>query len=368
MRRLIVFLLLLPLPLVSQVKILMPVVVKDASGKAVTDLQQSDFQVSGPKNVSVDKVWLVQPQTVSENDPRVPVVVLYDAANIPTRIPGGNPKEAPTNIAEWEAAALRSFLEQIADHRLPVTLLVNTKDGLRLVYDSRTPPEVLAEALAMTARSKTPAADAKLTASSPSVDEQIKNLKLLSSATWVSRSAMTASEDQLNSLSTLARLSGAIPERKALLWIATSAPVPATKLGEYWTQPDLFHRPLLPLYEALIEELNAARVTVYPLLWSWSGGPVYDSYSQESFRQIAESTGGLALNLREQESIHGAVEAVLRDFGPYYMLAVEVPTPKDLDWIPVKIKVKRPGFTVRAAPGFLGLKPQKEAKAQPAHP
>ncbi|MFZ0315195.1 MAG: hypothetical protein WAL85_21020 [Candidatus Korobacteraceae bacterium] len=49
MRRLLLLLLLLPLPLISQVKILMPVVVKDAAGKPVTDLKLSDFQVSGPK-------------------------------------------------------------------------------------------------------------------------------------------------------------------------------------------------------------------------------------------------------------------------------------------------------------------------------
>jgi hypothetical protein len=130
---------------------------------------------------------------------------------------------------------------------------------------------------------------------------------------------------------------------------------------------------LLPLYEATIEDLNAARFSVYPLLWYWGddpgSAPVYHSGERESLRQIAESTGGLAFDLWEPGSILGAVEAAVRDFGPYYMLAVEVPTPKKLDWIPVKIKVNRPGLTVRAAPGFLGLKPIKATNAPPApHP
>ena len=45
----------------SQVKILMPVVVKDAAGKSSTDLKISDFSVSGPKDVSIDRMWLVPP-------------------------------------------------------------------------------------------------------------------------------------------------------------------------------------------------------------------------------------------------------------------------------------------------------------------
>lgn len=360
MRRLLLFLFLLPLPLVSQVKILMPVVVKDAAGKPVTDLKISNFQVSGPKNVSIDQMWLVPPQTVSEQDARTPLIVLYDAANIPTQVPGRS-GGVPTSVAEQQAVALRSFLEQVAGKSLPITLLVNTKDGLRLIYDSRTAPEVLTEALAITARSKTPAADAKLTSSSAGVDEQVKNLKLLASATWVPRSATTAAEDQMNSLIALARVSSAIPQRKALMWITTFPPVPATKSGEYWAnQMDpSYRRPLLPLYEAMIEELNAARFSLYPLLWYWSDGPVYDGLLREGFSQIAESTGGLAFNLSDRSSLFGEAEAAMRDFGSYYMLAVEVPAPKQLDWIPVKIKVNRPGLTVRAALGFLGLKPQK---------
>jgi hypothetical protein len=54
-----------------------------------------------------------------------------------------------------------------------------------------------------------------------------------------------------------------------------------------------------------------------------------------------------------------AVRLTQADFGPYYIVAVVAPPPTKLDWIPVKIKVNRPGLKVRAAPGFLGLKPVK---------
>ncbi len=140
MRRFLIFLLLLPLPLVSQVKILMPVVVKDAGGKPVTDLKQSDFQVSGPKNVTVDRMWLVPPQTVSEQDSRTPVTVLYDAVNVAS--------SNPNLTTSW----LRSFLSDVAMRQLPVTFYINTADGLRLIYDPSTAPEILSQALETVSR------------------------------------------------------------------------------------------------------------------------------------------------------------------------------------------------------------------------
>ncbi len=168
-----------------------------------------------------------------------------------------------------------------------------------------------------------------------------------------------------------------LPGRKALVWVVTTSPVSATQDPRYWrpvipgvaiyegqprgpasisetTQPD---KPLLPMYEAMVEELNAAHVSVYPILHHLANpvsvGYVWDSW--KGVQQLAESTGGLAF----QTSILSGVQPTIEDFGPYYMLAVEVPTPKELDWIPVKITINRPGVTVRAAPGFLGLKPVK---------
>lgn len=51
---------------------------------------------------------------------------------------------------------------------------------------------------------------------------------------------------------------------------------------------------------------------------------------------------------------------MLADFGPYYVLALQASSPKETEWIPMKITVSRPGLTVRAAPGFEGIKPGKK--------
>jgi hypothetical protein len=160
MRTWLLLLFLLPSYLVSQVKILMPVVVKDSAGKSVTDLKAADFQVTGPKNISIVDLSVISPQTVSSTDPKASVVMIYDAVNI------------PTNTFDRNVGDLREFLADVASHRLPVTLLVNTNAGLRLVYNARTSPEVLSAALAATADKKTKQPEA----ADPKVEEQARNL------------------------------------------------------------------------------------------------------------------------------------------------------------------------------------------------
>lgn len=156
------------------------------------------------------------------------------------------------------------------------------------------------------------------------------------------------------------------PGAKALIWFASYAPVKVALDTNLWDQSNMIARPLLPPYEGMVEELNAANVSVYPV-YTGRANPVNNGYASDNFvglQQIAQFTGGLA---SRYTSITEAVNSTLSDIDPHYMLAISVPTPKDLDWIPVKIKVNRPGVKVRASPGFFGLKPEKASKAQTAH-
>ncbi len=350
MRTLLLSVLLLPSLLFAQVKILMPVVVKDAAGKAVTDLKDSDFKV-GNKNIRVASVSLIDPQALSNDDARSSVVMIYDAANM------------PTTTFDLNVSDLRDFLSEIAHRRLAVTLLVNTESGIRLIYSARTSPEVLSAALSATSDNKSKEKQVAPPVTDPKVEQQIKNLQLLNTAGLVRRSRRDAEVDQMNSQMAFAHLSQQLRGRKALIWVTLASPVSATEIPSYWsgtttTQVDL---PLLPMYEATVEELNAAHVSVYPFLFTQANPENYGALWNQwiALKQLAESTGGLALRLGQQTSLLAAVDTTFSDFGPYYMLVVEVPPAKSLDWIPVKITVDRPGLTVRAAPGYLGLKPLK---------
>jgi hypothetical protein len=202
MRRLLIFLSLLPLPLVSQVKILMPVVVKDAAGKPVADLKQSDFQVSGPKNISVENMWLVPPQTVSKQDTNLPITVLYDAA------------DAAYGDLYFTTKWIRYFLGEIAQHRAPVTFYIYTADGLKLIYDPATAPQVLTAALALVETRQG-------TSNDPQIEEQAKKIELLSTSARVRTFRFDYVSNQMKSLIAVARLLPASDERKAVIWITT---------------------------------------------------------------------------------------------------------------------------------------------------
>jgi VWFA-related protein len=319
MRRLLIFLLLLPLPLVSQVKILMPVVVRDASGKPVTDLKQSDFQVSGPKNISVERMWLVPPQTVSAQNTSVPVTVLYDAA------------DAAYGDLYFTTKWIRYFLGEIAQHRAPVTFYIYTADGLKLIYDPATAPQVLTAALALVETRQG-------TSNDPQIEEQAKKIELLSTSAQVRTFRFDYVSNQMRSLIALARLLPASEKRKAVIWITTEV--------AYWDKSLQ-----MQIQEMTCEQFNADHISLYL--------PIADPVG--ALARLARSTGGRALTNSGSNTgpLWDVLQATLADFGPYYMLAVAVPTPKETDWIPVKIKVDRLGLTVRAAPGFYGLKPQK---------
>jgi hypothetical protein len=338
LRRVLLLLLLLPLPALSQIKILMPVVVKDASGKAVTDLKPSDFRVSGPKKVNVEKMWLIEPGSTAG---KPAVFLLYDPINTPWFQGGPH-------------ITLGGILHEIAIKKLPVNVYANIGGRLRPVYDVGTPPEVLAEALDELGRPPSEVSDAEL----------IGQLSKYTSSIPVGRPSIgDAQVDRIRMVANFAELAQQWPGGKALILPTSIAPVKISPNTNLWSQENLPAVPRLPLYEGMVEELNAANVSVYPV-YIGIANPTTHGFASDEFvelQQMAESTGGSAFR---HMSIVEAVDATLSDFGAHYMLAVSVPSPKDLDWIPVKIKVNRPDVKVQAAPGFYGLKPEKT----PSHP
>ncbi len=344
MRTLLLLVLLLPSLLFAQVKILMPVVVKDATGKPVSDLKESDFKVSGPKNIRVDQMWFVPAEPLSIGSEEVSVVMLFDLANARGDIPS------------------QDLLERIAETRSPVTILVNTTNGLQTIYDPTTSPATLSAALKALK-------DPNTTNAGPEAESLAARLRVLSKSDRNSTFRYDAGLNQLNSLVEVAHRLQATPGRKALLWSTGAAYFSSTAYGPLGIIPPNCESGKAvdcaaeyPRGEIIAEALNAARVSLYP---APSPQPsFYASSAVAPFVTLAELTGGLTFNLAREEfkntinvsSRWDALQKILSDFGSYYMLSVEVPTPTDTKWIPTQINVSRPGLTVRAAPGFLGLK------------
>ncbi len=315
----------------SQVKILMPVVVKDAAGKPSTDLKVSDFSVSGPKDVSIDRMWLVPPQTVSDEDPRTSVFLVYDAVNT----------DPPSDL---RTKRIRSFLSMVAKDRAPVTFFINTANGLQLIYEATTPPEVLSSALTLTENRHAKSAD-------PEVEQQAKKLRLLS--TPIRADDIERLRSGAEGLIEVAHRLRGSDKRKAVIWLTNE---PYLEGHEN-------------LYEITVETLNAAHISVYPNLLELGGSAAGNAKPEAIHNQqrLADCTGGMGLGLTK-DSMWDALQATLADFGSYYILGVALPVPKETDWKPIGITVNRPGLTVRAAPGFVGLKPLRTMQVQAPQP
>jgi hypothetical protein len=347
MRTLLLFVLLLPTSLFAQVKILMPVVVKDTAGNGVTDLKESDFKVSGPKNVRLDRMWLVPAEPISNGNEGTSVVMLFDLANARGDVPS------------------QDLLERIAEKRMSVTILVNTTNGLQRIYDPATPPEVLSAALRIL---KDPSASN----ASPEIESLVEQLRALTKLDRNDTFRYDAGLNQMNTLVELARRLQLSEGRKALLWSTGAAYFSSSSYGPLGIIPPNCESGKAvdcaaeyPRSEIIAEALNAAHVTLYPAPGPQPG--FYASSAIAPFVTLAQLTGGLTFyavgegykDTIKVSSLWDALQKVLADFGSYYMLAVEAPASKETNWIPVKITVNRPGLTVRAAPGFLGLKPAK---------
>jgi hypothetical protein len=314
------------------VKILMPVVVKNADGQAVTDLKASDFQVSGFKGTQLEKMWLVPPETVSAQDTHTPVYVLYDAANSDNAYP------------EVKLKWLRGFLGNAARNRTPVTFFVNTGEAVELVYSPATTPEILSAALQLTE-------NAGATSPDKEVQEQANRLKLLAT-NRIRNIRYDQGNDQAKSLADLSHLLPQTEGRKVVLWLASPVYLPRREemFGETSRNQTWDSR---PMYEVAVEQLNAVHASVYT--------DVFTALPDAQVHAlVSENTGGLCFS-----GDPNPVQTILADFGPYYLLGVQAPTPYQNGWVPIKIKVNRTGVTVRAATGFFGLKP---GKIQSTHP
>jgi VWFA-related protein len=353
-------------------KILVPVVA-DQGGKPVLDLQATNFSVEGAKGIQLSSVQMVPAEAMNDPQHTFPVFILYDAYYF----------TAP--VQAMVGADLLQFLTDLSQHYSPVTLVVNTPMGLKLVYDFGTDPRILGDALA--------ALDTGAKVSDPKVKDQLEKLKLLK----IFVPAPAAVEDltivQFGGLEHMAQVLGRSPNRKALVWMTWNYRLGTGDRTVNWTGstlsqdksltmnsgtraevyannlPDSRYQNLPPLYEKAIAAVNGAHVSVFPLQQydrrdtSLTINSPSDQVTTEGLRQVAACTGGTSIKDFKQTSVAQAVAQVRAGFGPYYILTLTASDIKKTDWIPLKVRVDRPAVTIRTAPGFLGLSPSAAKSA-----
>lgn len=351
----------------NETKVLVPVVVSPAGGHLILDLKAADFSVEGPKDIKLESAQLVPAEAMPDPQHTVPVFILYDAFFFP----------APVQTILGDR--LLDFLGEVAQHPSPVTLVVNTVNGLKPVYDFGTDPKVLGDALAAL-NSGTKPSDAK-------VKDQVERLKLLKTYLPASGAVEDNTRLQFAGLTAISQILGRSPNRKAVLWMTWNYWLGSGSTTTTWTRStnaevrslssvagsrsedllnsasDQRYTTVPPLYEKAITSLNAARISVYALQLynpndaSFSLSDPNVRNTQEGLHQVAACTGGVSFKDFQQMTVAQAVTQVRADGGPYYMLTLSAGDIKKTDWMPLKVKVTREGLTIRSAPGFLGLSP-----------
>jgi len=347
--------------------VLVPVVVSQASGKPVLNLNASNFSVEGRKPVELGNAELIPAEAMNDPQHTIPVFVLYDAYFFP----------AP--LQNMIGAELLQFLGDLAQNYSPVTLVVNTPGGLKLVYDFGTDPKVLAEALtALNNGGKV---------ADPKVKEQLDRLKVLKTFVPAPGSLENQTVLQFAGLSQMAQVLGHSPNRKAVIWLTWNYRLGTGEYTTSWTGSSLSqdktlsmstgtraetmsnnmaderYQSLPPLYEKTIGGLNTARISVFPLQLydpSKTTLAMNDPSQQdtvEGLRQVAACTGGISFKDFRQTMLAQAIAQIRADFGPYYMLTLSTGDFKKTEWVPIKVKVNQDGLSLRTAPGFLGLSP-----------
>jgi VWFA-related protein len=351
----------------NETKMLLPVVVTQADGKPCVDLREADFKVEGKHVLRVESAQLIAPERVSAEDTRTPVFVVYNATD---RYDFGTAVTVQASINR----EVLSMLAEIAKTAEPVTLIVFTPDGLKLIHDFSTPPAVLSVALAAVEQGKD--------SSDPKVQEEVVRLRLLKSVT-PGHLDSTSDAAELGALERMAKILQRSPNRKGLVWLGTGFYL---QLG--------FGTSAVTQYSAneqhAVDTLNAAHISVYPFQSQDQSHEADNSntfdplrptanntrdsvdtrpgnsapylippratgQAGDALRQLAYSTGGVKLNNPPKITLTQAVANLRSDFGPYYMLTVSLENAKKTEWIPLKVKVTREGAKVRAQPMYLAI-------------
>jgi VWFA-related protein len=340
----------------SSGRVLIPVVVTTQGNAVIRNLNSDEF--------SIDAGWKAHPpaaalevnpallQPAADGTQKRPVYLVFDKLTL-------GRYAAPSDL-DRVYQDLIHFLADTLRNQQPVTLLTIDSSGPHAVHQVTTAPEILAAAI-----KQVDATTHALKGSSPglTISPQFSEQHAQQIASEASKlqelsqvDKMTAAGNaafiQLAALQQTADAMRRIPGRKALVWLTGGLffefddALGIMRYLKNWGYQSQDQQ-LSTEYERLVEKLNDAHVSLYPV--AVTGGGL-------GLETIARSTGGATI---PRVNIATAVDMTAEDCGTYYLLSYDPPTiAKRLEWRKLKIRVNRDGARVRAPAGFFMLPPK----------
>jgi VWFA-related protein len=102
----------------------------------------------------------------------------------------------------------------------------------------------------------------------------------------------------------------------------------------------------------VVESARRSSVVLYAVT-------VTDPRRDTGLKRLADATGGHVLQVKSSSELRGAFKKILDEFRDRYVLAY-TPAGVPLDGVhTLDVRVKRPGATVKARPGYVGVSPPR---------
>lgn len=312
----------------QQRPIFLDLLVTDASGKTIRDLEPFDLSLTDENQPRKILGFRRTDGTVgSKLDPPVEVIIVLDALNLPYQA----------------AARLRldvdRFLRANGGHLTqPVSIYMLTSQGLRVQPAPSKDGNALAEML----------------------DSSVGTVRARDLAGGV-YSLQEQFEDSFKAISGMAENLSHRPGRKMVLWLGSGWPLLTER---FFIQTNESRPAYFRQLAALVNNLREARITLYslypivgitPMLWQGYVKPVREPGKMEigymALQVLAVHTGGRVL--QPSNDVKSQIEECLSDIGEYYTIAF-MPPPASVpdEYHDLKVTVNRPGTVVRTSSGY----------------
>jgi VWFA-related protein len=365
--------------------VLVPVIVHDRSGAHVNGLSKEDFDVE--ENGKSQKIAVFEEVTTAAATrvkrasiaPGVFTNTLQASSTMTPRINIVVLDTINTAFADQAYARrhLIDFLEKSVARNEMTALLVLSQSGVKVIHDFTTDPAVLVAAIRKVRGGTNATTGENTDALITSADTQdltsetadIQSFMEASSARVAQQFAIQAT---LDCFSEIANGFRGLPGRKALIWVTGSFPFQMSSPNDPPTARDFTD----DLWKAF-QKLNDANVAVYPIdarglvtlnmdastrvPGNMRGGRGLAQLSQArsdnhldtlaTMNSFAEATGGRAFyNTNDLEK---AFERASDDSSSYYLLGYyRAPDDNRPGWRKLKVKMNKPGLSLRARTGY----------------